>query len=379
MREYRQTFIKVLSGMLQRPMWGMLLISLCVMSLVYANRTVWNLPVAVVDMDHSPASRLFIRDLDATSKIDMINYASLEGARRDLGWRKVFAVIVMPVDLEKKMLAGQSVAIPVFGDATNRLANGQIEQDIIGAYQQMVTHYNSAILMNNGFTRPEAQVLLTPIRAITQPLFNPGISFAAIVFPGLLVMLLQHSLLIASVRVNLTISASGQPSLSVILGAYSALIPFWLFLSVVLFGLWPWVLGYRQTASIPEILLLTFPFLLAVISLGNLLTECIRRVEIVYLTLSFITMPVFYISGTIWPVQAMPWGVRFISDLLPSTWAIKAIAGVNQMGLPWKNALPYIMVLLLLCLLFNVLEFLINIFRNRQRRETFLKYLGYRG
>lgn len=102
MREYRQTFIKVLSGMLQRPMWGMLLISLCVMSLVYANRTVWNLPVAVVDMDHSPASRLFIRDLDATSKIDMINYASLEGARRDLGWRKVFAVIVMPVDLEKK-------------------------------------------------------------------------------------------------------------------------------------------------------------------------------------------------------------------------------------------------------------------------------------
>ena len=379
MREYRQTFIKVLSGMLQRPMWGMLLISLCVMSLVYANRTVWNLPVAVVDMDHSPASRLFIRDLDATSKIDMINYASLEGARRDLGWRKVFAVIVMPVDLEKKMLAGQSVAIPVFGDATNRLANGQIEQDIIGAYQQMVTHYNSAILMNNGFTRPEAQVLLTPIRAITQPLFNPGISFAAIVFPGLLVMLLQHSLLIASVRVNLTISASGQPSLSVILGAYSALIPIWLFLSVVLFGLWPWVLGYRQTASIPEILLLTFPFLLAVISLGNLLTECIRRVEIVYLTLSFITMPVFYISGTIWPVQAMPWEVRFISDLLPSTWAIKAIAGVNQMGLPWKNALPYIMVLLLLCLLFNVLEFLINIFRNRQRRETFLKYLGYRG
>ncbi|MBS0856867.1 MULTISPECIES: ABC transporter permease [unclassified Tatumella] len=379
MREYRQTFIKVLSGMLQRPMWGMLLISLCVMSLVYANRTVWNLPVAVVDMDHSPASRLFIRDLDATSKIDMLNYASLEGARRDLGWRKVFAVIVMPVDLEKKMLAGQSVAIPVFGDATNRLANGQIEQDIIGAYQQMVTHYNSAILMNNGFTRPEAQVLLTPIRAITQPLFNPGISFAAIVFPGLLVMLLQHSLLIASVRVNLTISASGQPSLSVILGAYSALIPIWLFLSVVLFGLWPWVLGYRQTASIPEILLLTFPFLLAVISLGNLLTECIRRVEIVYLTLSFITMPVFYISGTIWPVQAMPWGVRFISDLLPSTWAIKAIAGVNQMGLPWKNALPYIMVLLLLCLLFNVLEFLINIFRNRQRRETFLKYLGYRG
>ncbi|WP_046791637.1 ABC transporter permease [Tatumella morbirosei] len=374
MNEFRQTFLTVLSGMLARPMWAILLISLCIMSMVYANRTVWDLPVAVVDMDHSPASRLLIRSLDATSKIDMINYSSLDHARRDLGWRKLFAVIVMPVDLEKKMLAGNSVAIPVFGDATNRLANGQIEQDVIAAYQQMLTEYNSTILLNNGFTLPEANVLLTPIRAITQPLFNPGISFAAIIFPGLLVMLLQHSLLIASVRVNLTISARGKPSLAVILGAYSALVPIWLFLSVVLFGLWPWVLGYRQTATIIELLLLTFPFLLAVISLGNLLTECIRRVEIVYLTLSFITMPVFYISGTIWPVQAMPWGVRLLSDLLPSTWAVKAIAGVNQMGLPWQNALPYVMVLLLLCLLFNLLEFLISTFRDRQHRNAFLRF-----
>ncbi len=374
MTVFFQTFRKVLTGMLQRPMWGILLISLCVMSLVYANHTVWNLPVAVVDQDHSTASRLLIRNLDATSRIDMINYADLETARRDLGWRKLFAIIIMPVDLEQKMLAGESVAIPVFGDATNRLPNGQIQQAVVAAYQQMLAHYNNEILLNHGFTAPEASVVLTPIKAVIQPLFNPGISFAAIIFPGLLVMLLQHSLLIASVRVNLTISASGKPSMPVILGAYSALLPIWLFLSIVLFVLWPWVLGYRQTASMAEILLLTFPFLLAVISLGNLLTECIRRVEIVYLTLSFMTMPVFYISGTIWPVQAMPWGVRLLSDLLPSTWAVKAIAGVNQMGLSWKNALPDVVVLLLLCLLFNLLEFLINTFRNRQRREAFLRF-----
>lgn len=374
MTAFFQTFRKVLTGMLQRPMWGILLISLCVMSLVYANHTVWNLPVAVVDQDHSTASRLLIRNLDATSKIDMINYADLETARRDLGWRKLFAIIIMPVDLEQKMLAGESVAIPVFGDATNRLPNGQIQQDVVAAYQQMLAHYNNEILLSHGFTAPEASVLLTPIKAVIQPLFNPGISFAAIIFPGLLVMLLQHSLLIASVRVNLTLSASGKPSMPVILGAYSALLPIWLFLSIVLFVLWPWVLGYRQTASMPEILLLTFPFLLAVISLGNLLTECIRRVEIVYLTLSFMTMPVFYISGTIWPVQAMPWGVRLLSDLLPSTWAVKAIAGVNQMGLSWKNALPDVMMLLLLCLLFNLLEFLINTFRNRNRRQAFLRF-----
>lgn len=377
MNEYRQTFVKVFTGMLNRPMWGMVLVTLCIMSMVYAHRTVWDLPVAVVDLDHSTASRMLTRDLNATSKLAVISYADLPSARRDLGWRKLFAIIIMPVDLEKKILSGKQVAIPVYGDATNRLPNGQIQQDVVAAYQQMLSHYNQQILLQNNFTLPEANLLLTPIRSIVQPLFNPGISFAAIIMPGLLVMLLQHSLLIASVRVNLTISAAGKPSLMKILGAYSALLPIWLFLSIVLFVLWPWILGYRQTASLLEILLLTFPFLLAVISLGNLLTECIRRVEIVYLTLSFVTMPVFYISGTIWPVQAMPWGVRLISDMLPSTWAVKAIAGVNQMGLSWVNALPDVMMLLLLCLIFNLLEFLINTFRNRIRRNAFLKKLRF--
>lgn len=70
-------------------------------------------------------------------------------------------------------------------------------------------------------------------------------------------------------------------------------------------------------------------------------------------------------------------GVRLISDMLPSTWAVKAIAGVNQMGLSWVNALPDVMMLLLLCLIFNLLEFLINTFRNRIRRNAFLKKLRF--
>lgn len=40
MKLYWQTFVKVLLGMLERPVWLMLILSLCIMSMVYANRTV---------------------------------------------------------------------------------------------------------------------------------------------------------------------------------------------------------------------------------------------------------------------------------------------------------------------------------------------------
>jgi len=369
------TFSKVLTGLLDKPMWMMLLLSLCVMSLVYANRTVWDLPVAVIDQDHSTASRMLTRQLDATSKVETNHYDNLADAERDLALRKLFAVIIMPVDLEKKILAGQNIVIPVYGDATNRLANGQIQQDVLAAYQAILTQYNTDLLLSNGFSERQASVVLSPIIGQSLDIFNPGISFAAIIFPGLLVMLLQHSLLIASVRVSIVLNSgpSGKPAIPAFLGGISALIPVWLFLSIVLFVLWPWVLGYRQTASIPEILLLTFPFLLAVLGLGKLVTECLRSVELIYLTLAFVTTPVFYISGTIWPLQAMPAWVRAVSSMLPSTWATKAIAGVNQMGLPFKDVGGDILMLLLLCAFYTFIGIAVGMLRDGVRLRAIFR------
>ncbi len=364
MKSYWNTLSRVLLGMLDKPMWMLLLLSLCLMSMVYARHSVWDLPVGVVDQDHSSVSRELIRSLDATPKIAVKVYDNLPDAQRDLAWRKLFAVIIMPIDLEKKILHGDAITIPVYGDATNRLANGQIQQDVVATYQHLLNTYNSGILLRAGFDERQAEIINQPFNGQTLDIFNPGISFAAIIFPGLLVMLLQHSLLIACVRVSLAIRSSGKPTLAVYLGALSALIPIWLFLSIVLFVLWPWVLGYRQTATFAEVLLLTFPFLLAVLGLGKLVTECLRKVELIYLTLSFITMPVFYISGTIWPLQAMPAWVRGISSSLPSTWATKAIAGVNQMGLGFTDVLNDLLMLLFLGALYALLGTLVGMLRN---------------
>ncbi|EHD23135.1 MULTISPECIES: ABC transporter permease [Brenneria] len=375
MKSYWRTFSRVLMGMLERPMWMMLLASLCVMSLVYANHTVWDLPVAVIDQDHSSASRQLSRELDASSKIAVKRYSNLPEAQRDLLRRQLFAVIILPPNLEKKILAGETVTIPAYGDATNRLANGQIQQDVLAAWQQLLADYNREQLLRSGFSERQAEVVLMPVVGQTRGLFNPGVSFAAIVFPGLLVMLLQHSLLIACVRVSIALKSSpqGKPSIPVYLGGLSALLPIWLFLSIVLFVLWPWVLGYRQTANIAEILLLTFPFLLAVLGLGKLLTECLRRVEMIYLTLSFITMPVFYLSGTTWPVQSMPGWVRAISSMLPSTWATRAIAGVNQMNLPLSEVGRDVVMLLALGMVYTLLGIGVGLLHNTAQLRRLLR------
>lgn len=80
----------------------------------------------------------------------------------------------------------------------------------------MLNEYNTQRLRNAGFTDQQASTLLTPIKGITEPLFNPGPSFAAIVFPGLLVMLL----LVACVKAYIGVhrAANGKISSAVYLG-----------------------------------------------------------------------------------------------------------------------------------------------------------------
>lgn len=84
-------------------------------------------------------------------------------------------------------------------------------------------------------------MILTTIHGQTLKVFNPSISFTAIIFPGLLAMLLQHSLLIACIRVNMAMKSmyGGKTLLALRLGELTALLPIWLFLSIALFVLWP--------------------------------------------------------------------------------------------------------------------------------------------
>lgn len=378
LKMYWASFKRILLRFLATPKWALLLVSISLMSLVYGNGSITNLPIAVIDLDHTQSSRDLTRALSMSSKISIVNYDNQNDAYLDVNRRKIFAVVTIPRNYEKRLLKGEAVTISAYGDATSRMANGQIQQDLKTIYQQVISDYNSKILRNNGFTDAQIDSVLMPIQGQTDPLFNSGISLTAITFPGLLVMLLQHSLLIASTRTHIALNTlpQGKPANIIFIGSLSALLPIWLFLSIVLFGLWPWVLGYRQLASLPEILLMTFPFLFAVMGLSKLLTECLRRVEMIYLTLAFLTTPVFYLSGTIWPLDAMPSSVQFISKLLPSTWAVNMIASVNQMGLSIAdNGFNLLMLVVLGLFYFSIGIFISAVRDGSMRKLSHYRYL----
>lgn len=130
-----------------------------------------------------------------------------------------------------------------------------------------------------------------------------------------------------------------QP-LSTRFGRYSAQLLIWTVLAMLFYVIWPHLLGYRQSASFFMLLGIVLPFLIAVIALSEFIAELLPTEESVYLTMTFITLPLFYMAGYSWPEQAMPDWVRWLADAIPSTWAIRAIAEMNQMDLPLRGQRP---------------------------------------
>ncbi|SDH63950.1 ABC-2 type transport system permease protein [Pseudomonas panipatensis] len=363
-----------LQNMLGKPLWLMMVLSVCLTTLPYAHRTMDDLPVALVDMDHSDASRELARLLDAAPKIAVQHYGELPAAQRDLAWRRLFGIIILPVDFEKRVLRGEAVTIPIFGDATNRMANGQIQQDISATYNELSLRYNQAQLMRAGFSTDQASVLLSPAVAQLTDLFNPGTSFAAIVLPGMVTLILQHSLLLSCTRVNLNLRGGTPRSLrqpaSTRFGRYSAQLLIWMVLSMLFYVIWPWLMGYRQTASFFMLMGLVLPFLLAVIALSEFLAELLPSEEAVYLTMTFITLPLFYMAGFTWPPQAMPGWVQALADAIPSTWAIRAVVEMNQMNLPLSAVADHILILFGMAAVYGLLGTLIYQYRNWRWDQT---------
>ena len=60
------------------------------------------------------------------------------------------------------------------------------------------------------------------------------------------------------------------------------------------------------------------------------------------------TLPIAFVAGFSWPVEALPQPLQWLRWLLPSTSGVQASLRLNQLGAPLQAALPYLCTLVAL-------------------------------
>ena len=98
--------------------------------------------------------------------------------------------------------------------------------------------------------------------------------------------------------------------------------------------------GLVMIAQWRDLLAIMFPYLLACISFGLMLSWLVRYRENVLLLVVFTSVPFLFLSGVSWPLSSVTPFWQGVGALIPSTYAIRAYVRVASMGATVFDVLP---------------------------------------
>ncbi len=180
----------------------------------------------------------------------------------------------------------------------------------------------------------------TPTAHVTV-LYNPGLRSAYYMVPGLIgFLLVQVGVMITSLGIvrerergtleQLMITPLTKLELMVgkiIPYLAIALLDLALILAVGLL-----VFSVPLRGSVPLLLVLTAVFLASTLAIGLLVSTVAQNQQQAMQTAMFIIIPQVLLSGFVFPLASIPWGVRWISYLLPLTYFLPIVRGIFLKG-----------------------------------------------
>ncbi|MBO1270645.1 ABC transporter permease [Shewanella sp. 4t3-1-2LB] len=149
------------------------------------------LPVAIVDEDHSSVSRELGRYIDANSVAEPIAYTDLQQAVAAMRNGEVFAVVRLPYALKRDLLTGHKPSIDVRYNGqfllVGKLLSSQLQLTLADGLKQIARVKQLAA----GVNPAQVEVRLTPVAAQSTALFNRNMNYVGFLVPPMLIALWQ--------------------------------------------------------------------------------------------------------------------------------------------------------------------------------------------
>ncbi len=304
----------------------------------YLNEEVRRVPVMVVDHDSSPTSRELIRRIDATDAAAVVAVATDFQAAQDAFFaRKISAIVVVPVDFQRDLMAGRQSPIAAYGDGGYFLVYRTVMGAIGAAARSVGTEIAIKRLVASGTDPMTARSLADPMPSTLIPLFNPQGGYASYVVPAAFVLILQQTLamgigILGTAKPNPACAAGEGDVIAIVFGrllAYLALYSVWFYLYVVVLPYW---YHLPRLGALTDLMLVGLPFLLATCFMALTLANLLPSEESVMLLLVVLGLPLFFLSGMSWPYESQPPCVHFVGAFIPSTSAIRGLVRIGLTG-----------------------------------------------
>ncbi len=312
-------------------------------SWAYTNEVVREVPVAVVDMDHSHTSREFLRRVDASPDVKVAYHCqNLVEAQDLMAKQVVHGVLYFPADFSVRLNRGEQSLVGVYCDMSLMLTFKAIYQ----SSQSVATAMNSRIQIAKagGVTRRDNEVTAEPMHVDEVQIFNATGGYGNALLPAVLIMIIQQTLLLGiglgagtareSNRYQdlVPVSRHYNGIFRIVLGKSMAYFMIFSVMAAYLTMVVPRLFRFTTMATAGALLGLMVPYLLACIFFGMALSCLVRYRENVILLVVFTSVPLLFLTGISWPQSSIPGFWQGVSWLFPSTFGVRGFLRVSSMG-----------------------------------------------
>ena len=312
-------------------------------SWIYNNEVVRDVSVAVVDLDHSHASRRFIRMFDGGSDTKVGYYCnSLDEAKALVGKQAVHGVLYFPSDFERRLTRGEQAHVGVYCNMSLMLTYKAIYQTAQAVAQDINAQIQ--ISQSKGFTNRDDEIAAKPLDFAEVPIFNATGGYGNAVLPGVLILILQQTLLLGiglsagTARENnryqdlVPISRHYNGIFRIVLGKSMCYFMIYCVMAAYITLCVPHFFSFTSMVSAKTLIGLMLPYLLACIFFGMALSCLVRYRENVMLLVVFTSLPFLFMTGISWPQSNIPGIWQGFAWLFPSTFGVRGFMRINEMG-----------------------------------------------
>lgn len=351
-----------------------------VYTLIYNPEIVTDMPVVVVDNCRSADSRDFTRKLGATQPVLIKGYAAnLNEARECFNEHEAFAVVSIPSDFSDNLRRGEQATVEFYCNMGLLLR--------YRAFLEALTDLQITLGQQIRLEKVEAAGLLgeatgasgAPFDSNAVMLGDPTSGFASFVIPGILVLILQQSVILGVTMLAggsrerrrrnggidpLEIAASPGAQ---ILGKAMCYTVIYVPLILYMLQIVPQMFSLPHLGNPWHYLIFITPMLFASVMLGMCLTPFVTERESSLAVVVFSSVLFLFLSGLTWPRYAMNGFWTLLGDMIPATWGVEGFIRMNSNGATLaEQRHPYLMLWGLTAVYF-MMAYVINYRHNRRR------------
>jgi ABC-2 type transport system permease protein len=309
-----------------------------------------HIDLAVWDLDKTPASREFVRALTENGYFTVV--ARVDNDRQirrmlDSGTAKV--ALKIPPDFERSLKYPEPAPVSIIVDGSdNNTAS------ITLSYISLIIRQFSTRVFFSELERGEIsrQNLKLPVELEPRIWYNPELLSENFFVPGLIGMVMMvtttilTSMSIIREKERGTIEmlmVSPLPRVVMVIGKIT---PYFIIALINMFIL---VLVSRAFFHVPFrgsgvlLFLLSALFLITALGFGVVISTLASSQQVAWtICMLTTTLPSFLLSGFIFPIENMPWGIQLVTYLFPIRYFIVILRGIILKGVGVESLLPQI-------------------------------------